>query len=318
MHYFLGVDSGGTKAEFVLGNETQELARVRTGTIKRMKVDAQTAEANLLSGLQQLTEVTGVAMDSIASCCIGTAGETVPLVTDWLRRVFARHVSGELYLIGDVEVALDSVFFGQRGILILSGTGSNIAGRTAEGKMVTAGGWGPALADQGSGHYIGVESLRRGFLAIDRQLPTRLLDLAQSFWNLHSLNELIEFANANPAPEFSRLVPMVLECAVQGDVVAMEVLERGGVDLANLASLLIERMRTLEAESQQPFTLPTVAVAGSILTHVTMLREALVRHMRKRYPSIVVLDTPADPPAGALWNARHRFTRAAQTAVTAL
>ena len=49
-----------------------------------------------------------------------------------------------------------------------------------------------------------------------------------------------------------------------------------------------------------------------------LLREALVRHMRKRYPSIVVLDTPADPPAGALWNARHRFTRAAQTAVTAL
>ncbi len=40
MAYFLGVDSGGTKAEFVLGDETRELARVRTGTIKRLKVDA--------------------------------------------------------------------------------------------------------------------------------------------------------------------------------------------------------------------------------------------------------------------------------------
>jgi N-acetylglucosamine kinase-like BadF-type ATPase len=214
-------------------------------------------------------------------------------------------VGGELILIGDVEVALDAAFFGQRGVLVLSGTGSNVAGRAATGSIVTAGGWGPAMADQGSGNFLGLEGLRRGFLAIDQQLPTRLLSVARAHWNLGSLGELIEFANANPAPDFSKLAPLVVACAEQGDPVAQEVLEQGGVDLAYLASLVIERIRSMEAGSPQPFTPPPVAVAGSIMEHVAPVRRALEASLRKRYPDIVVLDTPSDPPAGALWNARH-------------
>ena len=312
MRYFLGVDAGGTKAEFVLGDESRELARVRTGTIKRMKANAETTEANLVEALRQLTAATGVSMASIARCCIGTAGETVPLVTDWLRQAFARHVGGELILIGDVDIALDAAFFGQRGVLVLAGTGSNVAGRASTGEIVTAGGWGPAMADQGSGHFIGLECLRRGFLAIDQQFPTQVLSVACAHWNLGSLGELVEFANANPAPDFSKLAPRFVACAEQGDPVARQVLEQAGVDLAYLASLVIERIRSMEAGSTQTFKPPSVAIAGSILQHVAPVRAALEASLRERYPEILVLDAPADPPAGALWNARHRGSGAVQ------
>lgn len=313
--YFLGVDAGGTKAEFALGDAAHELARVRTGTIKRMKADAETAEANLREGLQKLTEATGVSPASITRCCIGTAGESVPLVVNWLREAFARQVGGELKIVGDVEIALDSTFFGGRGVLVLAGTGSNVAGRAATGKIVTAGGWGPAMADQGSGHFIGIESLRRGFLAIDQRRPSRILDEALGFWSLSSISELIEFANANPAPEYSRLAPIVVALAAEGDLVAQEVLEQGGRDLAMLAGLVIEHIRALESvrpndrtsdpESGPPFAVPAVAVAGSILEKVAPVRDALVAGLRERYPEISVLDAPADPPAGALWAARQ-------------
>ncbi len=306
MHYFLGVDSGGTKADFLLSDETRELARVRTGTIKRMKASENVAESNLQMALSQLTAISGVSMQSVTRCCIGTAGETVPLVVDWLRDAFGRYVGGELILIGDVEIALDSAFHGQRGVVVLAGTGSNVAGRAATGQIVTAGGWGPALADQGSGHFLGLESLRRGFLAIDRQQPSLILDAARTYWNLSSVGALIEFANANPPPEFSRLVPSVVSCAKQGDPVALEVLEQGGTDLANLVSLVIERIRKLETESTAAFKVPAVAVAGSILEHLDAVRKALESALRKQYPDIAVLELPADPPAGALWNARHR------------
>jgi N-acetylglucosamine kinase-like BadF-type ATPase len=317
MRYFLGVDAGGTKTEFVLGDETQELARVRTGTIKRMKAGEETTEANLEDALRQLTAATGISMQAITRCCIGTAGETVPLVVDWLRQAFARRVGGELILIGDVEIALDAAFSGKRGVLVLAGTGSNVAGRAATGHIVTAGGWGPAMADQGSGHFLGLEGLRRGFLAIDQQRQTRLLDVVQAHWNLASIGELIEFANANPAPDFSKLAPLVVSCAEQGDPVAQEVLEQGGAELAYLASLVIERIRRLESDHSespignpaQPFELPAVAIAGSILEHVLPVRQSLETSLRERYPGIVILHAPADPPAGALWNARHRTAR---------
>jgi N-acetylglucosamine kinase-like BadF-type ATPase len=305
MQYFLGVDAGGTKTEFVLGDDSRELARVRTGTIKRMKADAATAEANLQTALRELQTATAIPIASITRCCIGTAGDTVPLVVNWLREAFARHVGGELVIVGDVEIALDSVFFGGRGVLVLAGTGSNVAGRSATGRIVTAGGWGPALADQGSGHFLGLEALRRGFLAIDQQRPTSLLDNAQAFWKLGSLAELIEFANTNPAPEFSRLAPLVIAAAEQGDVVAQEVAAQGGVDLAALAGLVIERIRSLEANAASAFDVPAVALAGSILERAAPVRNALIAELCKRYPGIEVRDAPADPPAGALWAARQ-------------
>ena len=305
MPYFLGVDAGGTKTEFVLGDESRELARVRAGTIKRMKADAETAEVNLETALKQLQGASGIRLESITRCCIGTAGETVPLVVNWLRDAFARHVGGELILVGDVEIALDSAFFGGRGLLVLAGTGSNVAGRAAMGTIVTAGGWGPALADQGSGHFLGLEGLRRGFLAIDQQRPTRLLDEARDFWKLGSLGELIEFANANPAPEYSRLAPLVVAAAEQGDAVAQEVVAQGGADLAALASLVIERIRSLETGAGSAFEVPAVAIAGSILERAAPVRNALIAELHKRYPGIAVKDAPADPAAGALWAARQ-------------
>jgi glucosamine kinase len=85
MSFFLALDAGGTKTDYVLADETRELARVRTGTIKRMRVDAATASQNLELALAQLSAQTGISMASITRTCIGTAGETVPLVRDWLQ-----------------------------------------------------------------------------------------------------------------------------------------------------------------------------------------------------------------------------------------
>ncbi len=108
-------------------------------------------------------------MASVTRTCVGTAGEGISLVTDWLRESFTARVGGALLILGDVEIALEAAFPGQAGILVMAGTGSNVVGRTTEGVMVPAGGWGPALADQGSGHLIGSESLRAIFLARDEE-----------------------------------------------------------------------------------------------------------------------------------------------------
>lgn len=305
MSYFLGVDAGGTKAEFLLGDESRELTRVRTGTIKRMRADASTVEANLDEALRQLTAISGVSMQSIARCRIGTAGNTVALVTDWLREAFSKRVGGELEIVGDVEIAVDAAFHGQRGVLVLAGTGSNLAGRASDGTIVTAGGWGPVLADQGSAHFIGVEGLRRGFLAIDQQRSTRVLDLAMQHWHLDSLGALIEHANARPGPDYSKLAPLFAIAAEEGDAVALEVIKQGGTDLAYLASLVITRIQGIEAAtSTGPFVPPAVAITGSVLERVTLLREAMHAELRRLYPGIDFIEKPADPPAGALWGAR--------------
>ncbi|WP_433983011.1 BadF/BadG/BcrA/BcrD ATPase family protein [Tunturiibacter empetritectus] len=215
MAFYLALDLGGTKTEYVLADETRELARVRGGTIKRMRTDANTAAQNLDKALAELTALTGVSMRSVTRSCVGAAGITVALVTDWIREAFAERVGGSLVLVGDVEIALDAAFFGGPGVLVMAGTGSNVAGRFLSGDLTTAGGWGPALADQGSGNRIGHQALRDTFFAIDEERTTTLLPAILDLWQLPDLDSLIGYANQIPAPDFTRLAPLVVRCAVE-------------------------------------------------------------------------------------------------------
>jgi glucosamine kinase len=299
MAYYLALDIGGTKTDYLLADETHELARVRTGTIKRMRTDASTAAANLDQALTQLTNHTGISPKAITRTCIGTAGETVPLVTDWLREAFAARVSGDLILLGDVEIALDAAFQGGIGVLAMAGTGSNVAGRMPDGTLVTAGGWGPELADQGSGHKIGREALRAALLARDQQRPSLLIGAVLKFWKLASLDLLIEYANSRPAPDFSQLTEIVLRCANQGDAVAAEVLRREGEDLARLVRVVLRRIH-----AASPGDAPALAFTGSIMEKVEPVRAALIAAVHSEFPTLHTLDGVVDPILGALWRAR--------------
>jgi glucosamine kinase len=301
MSFFLALDAGGTKTDYLLADETRELARVRTGTIKRMRVDAATACQNLESALTQLSSQTGISMSSITRTCIGTAGESVPLVRDWLQSSFSARVGGGLLILGDVEIALEAAFPGRAGVLALAGTGSNVVGRTNGGLLITAGGWGPALADQGSGHRIGLESLRATFLAKDEARQTLLLSAVMDFWELSSLDSLVEYANSRPAPDYSKLTEVVVRCAELGDETALAVLRQQGEELAYLVRLVIRRLRL--ASNEQEWT-PPIAYTGSILENVAHVRDALIAAVQREFPSAEAPDKVVDPIEGALWRAR--------------
>lgn len=300
MRYFLALDAGGTKTIGAIADETRELARAQTGTIKRLRVGEEMARSNLEALFSQLANASGVDLKAITRTCIGTSGFTVPLVANWIRETVPQLAGGELLLCGDEEIALDAAFHGGPGVLIVAGTGSNVLGRTSDGQFAHAGGWGPALADEGSGHWIGHEGLRSAFRAFNEDRPTQLLDRIIEQWKLAGLDELIEMANATPAPNFAELVPVIVACAEHGDAVAAEILNRGGEELAHLALLVLRKLRRLGENS-----FPRMAFTGSVLHHVTQVRTAMLTKLHLAHPEIDVLPEPVDPVQGALWRARN-------------
>ncbi len=306
MAFFLGVDAGGTRTQFLLGDESQELGRVHSGSIKRLRRDSAATQRTLSDALRELTARTGVSMLSVSRCCVGASGVTAPVVADWITQAFRPLVGGEFVLVEDVEIALDAAFPGSRGVLVLSGTGSNVAGRGLDGKIVTAGGWGPAISDEGSGHFLGIEALRRAFRALDERRPTLLIEAFQSHWKVATIGGLIEVVNANPAPDFSQLAPLVVAYANGGDQVAIEVVRAGGIQLASLTEVVLGHIREAEAAAGEEFDPPPVAMAGSILEKVPLARRALEESLRGKYPAIRFLEEAADPVQGALWRARQR------------
>lgn len=301
MPYFLGIDVGGTKTDYALVDDHKVLARLRSGTIKRMRADERTAADNLDSALHDLATQSGIKLSEISRTCVGTAGQTVPLVTDWLRDEIPARVGGELLVLGDVEIALDAAFYGEPGILVLAGTGSNVAGRSSRGELFTVGGWGPVLAEQGSGHRIGFEALRAVTLARDEGEHSELLSSILDYWKLVSFYDLVAFANASPSPDFSQLVPLVVNCADHGDAVAQAVLNQQGRELAHLVCVLIHRLQ--ESAPDSTFT-PRLAFVGSIMEKVHRVRDSLLHAVCERYPDVIASTGVVDPIEGALWHAR--------------
>jgi glucosamine kinase len=329
MNLYLALDVGGTKSAAVLADDRQILARTTAGSIKTLRIPPEEAAANFQTLQAALEAQAGMPLrGNIVRSCVGTSGISVPTVRHWLREAFAQAVGGEFVLLGDEVIALDAAFAGRRGVLAIAGTGSNIVGRASTGDMAHTGGWGPALADEGSGHWIGTEALRACFRAIDAAPPSSadavsaigkpisvrhedlppLLRAIQLQLQLPSLDSIIGAANA-PGFSSSVLVPTVVEAASAGDAMAQSALRRAGQDLAGLITAVIRKVECFEAESTEsarPATPPPVAFVGGVLSHIALVRDAMHSALRDTFGEIELGQAPVDPLDGALWHARGR------------
>jgi glucosamine kinase len=299
MSFFLAIDAGGTKTTGVLANETEVLARAKTGTVKLMRVSEAEASARLRGLLSELSREAGVRLEDVTRTCVGLAGLSIDAVREWAEHEVGDVVGGDLLLAGDEEIALDAAFRGGEGILLIAGTGSNIVGRAIDGTKYRVGGWGPALGDEGSGYWIGQEALRGAFWAKDRDVPTSLMVEIGVFWDVDSIGEIVEKANERPGPDFAALTPVVVKCAEQGDDLARAVLGRAGEELAEQVALVALKMQETGTRGEVG-----LAYTGSVIEHIGIVRESLARALKKSAPRVRLMEDAVDSLEGALWRAR--------------
>jgi N-acetylglucosamine kinase-like BadF-type ATPase len=301
MSFFLGIDAGGSSTRAGLADEQRVLARAQGGSIKTMRVSPAQAEANLRTLLTELETASGVPMRSVGSTCVGIAGNTVSSVNGWVWRTLGPMLNGDLHVCGDVDIALDAAFPGEAGVLVIAGTGSNTLGRTSSGELVTVGGWGPALADEGSGHWIGQQALRAALRAHDEQgAPIKLLSTLAARWKADTLEQLTEIAHGTPAPDFAALTPTVVEVANQGDPLALGILRQAGRDLGRDAALALRRVLVLEPAAPR-----RVAFIGSVLENIALVRRTMVQTIKREHKGAAIMPQAVDALEGALWRARQ-------------
>jgi glucosamine kinase len=101
------------------------------------------------------------------------------------------------------------------------------------------------------------------------------------FWQLSSLDHLVEYANTLPAPDFSTLTGVVLQLRGTGRRNRVCVLRKQGEELAYLVRLVIRRLR--RASTRHGWT-PPIAFTGSILENVPPVRDALMAAVRASFP----------------------------------
>lgn len=298
MVYYLGIDGGGTKTRCVIANETTILARAVSGGSNIIRLGEAKARESLHSAVRQACASARISPNELQTVCIGAAGAARPDAAAKLRSIFIElNPQLEIQVVGDNVIALEAAFGSGPGVIAIAGTGSVIYGRDASGRTARAGGWGFAISDEGSGHWIGRHAISELLSARDRGLETALTALILEIWRLDTIDALIQHANATPPPEFPRLFPIVVRATDQGDGIARGLLVRAGTELAELAAIVLRRV------APDPPHVP-VAVTGSVFRQSEDVRRVFYNQLEATFPGITLLDDFVDPVLGALSLAR--------------
>jgi glucosamine kinase len=295
---FLGIDGGGTQTTCVVGDEHSVLATATAGPSNVVRVGEARARESLHQVIRAACLAAPADPRSIARTCIGVAGGARPEIAAAVERLLTEIVSGPIEVVGDMVVALRAAFGSGPGVIVIAGTGSIAYGRERAGKTARAGGWGFAISDEGSGHWIGRSAITAALAAKDEGKEPKLLRQITDDWRLSSLDDLVRTANASPPPDFSTLFPTVLATADAGDAVARAVLAQAGAELARLAKLVINRLFDEEASS-----IP-VAMSGGVFRQSALVRQAFYNSLRADYSTASVNSILAEPVIGALELAR--------------
>jgi glucosamine kinase len=313
MAYYLGIDGGGTKTRCVLGDELTVLATAMSGGSNIVRLgETQTREA-LHSAIRQVCATANISPAQIRAVCIGAAGADRPKIVAKIRAILAELIAEaarpKIEVVGDMAIALEAACGAGPGVIAIAGTGSIAYGRDATGHTARAGGWGFAVSDEGSGHWIGRRAVSAILSAHDQGLETTLSAMVLQAWKLNTLDELVQQANSTPPPDFPRLFPIVLRAADEDDSVARSLLTDAGAKLGSLAAIVVHRLAhnspaaTLTGSMLPVATLP-VAMTGSVFRQSPDVRRVFYNTLQTSVPGIDVRQDIVDPIEGALARAR--------------
>jgi len=317
MAYYLGIDGGGTKTRCVLGDEMTVLATAMSGGSNIVRLGETQAREALHTAIRQVCATANISPAQISAVCIGAAGADRPEIVAKICAILAELISEtapetalpKIEVVGDMTIALEAACGAGPGVIAIAGTGSIAYGRDATGHTARAGGWGFAVSDEGSGHWIGRRAISAILSAHDQGLETTLSAMVLQAWKLNTLDELVQQANSTPPPDFPRLFPIVLRAADEDDSVARSLLTDAGAKLGSLAAIVVHRLAhntpaAMLTGSMLPVATLPVAMTGSVFRQSPDVRRVFYNTLQTSLPGIDVRQDIVDPIEGALARAR--------------
>lgn len=269
-----------------------------SGGSNMVRLGEAAARDAIAAAVRQACAVANISPAQVTRTCMGAAGAARPEIAAVVRRILAELVSGEIEVVGDMVIAHEAVFGGGPGLIVIAGTGSIAYGRNAQGQTARAGGWGSAISDEGSGHWIGRAAVGAAMREYDQtEVAGLLLRGIWKSWGVATREQVAIAANASPSPDFAALLPMVLSAADVDDESARGILTEAGKELAGLAQVVVRRIFD---SADVP-----VATAGGVFLNSPRVRDVFFSALRVSCPRISAHITTTDPVSGALALARN-------------
>ena len=264
---YVGVDAGGTHTRMVLADRHGALlADLEGGPGNYQLLGAQQLTALIEALLQQLRPGATATV-----LCAGVAGAGREAEQVSLRgHLENRGVADRALIVSDARAALEGAHAGQPGVVCIAGTGSMVLGRNAAGDEARAGGWGPALGDEGSAYALVMAGVRRALQAVDGSgKQTRLQQDLLPALGLAVWSDVIAatYGGELTRERIAEVCPTIFAAARVGDEVAAEIITSGGLSLGAQVAAVARRLHLSST--------PAVACVGGIFAELDVLRAPL-------------------------------------------
>lgn len=243
IRYYLGIDGGGTKTEFLLADrDGKELKRVLLGTCNPNDIGMEATLAVLNQGIM---EICGSLLKSQISVFAGIAGSTTG---DHKQRILAfleKHRFGRIAADSDAKNAVAAALCGDDGIAVILGTGS-IAFVQVNGESRRIGGFGYLLGDGGSGFSIGRDAIAAALTDEDGcSEPTILRRLVHEKCGGETIWDQVSQFYKGGKRLIAGYAPLVFEAYRLGDWAAKEILRKNMKAVARLIEGAASRLPQL-------------------------------------------------------------------------
>lgn len=245
MRLVLGIDGGGTKTDCVLMDETGTiLARTRSGPSNPMRIPLSTAVESLSRATEEALHIGQAPREHVVRIVAGLAGTSDRNVSaemkSQLQSLFPR---ASVTVCTDMDLTLASAGGGAV-VVVISGTGSAVAGRDTSGNVERAGGHGIMDGDPGSATSIGRQAIARALhvrdrLGRDSELGRRIL----AALHLPSWTAVRPRMRDSADDVLTHVFPVVVEAASEGDLEAREILSIEAEFLYDSAASVIDRLK---------------------------------------------------------------------------
>lgn len=295
----IGIDGGGTHTRGILLRDGKIVAEAKAGTTRIGAVGVGESCERTLNVILDLCAQTGIESNEVDAVVVGLAGvwlEEEKQRSARLLKTLGRgnnfHFS-DLIVTSDAEIALKGAFDGGQGIITIIGTGSIALGNPNGEDLVRCGGWGIELDDEGSGAWIGREGLTAVVRAIDgrgkKTALTKIIADAYPSINIEQPRTIVK-AYSEGSFQYHSLSPFVMNCAVEGDEICLDIINRSADHLLELPLALMPSFKEKVVD---------VALMGGIVENDTLLADKLREKINKN-KSLNLIETKSTALIGAL------------------
>jgi glucosamine kinase len=312
--YVMGIDGGATKTlAAVLDLEQGEVHLAQGGPSNEDAVGARAAVAVLLEVAEQALQRAGIDERQLATAVLAVAGTD----TDAIARQVKAARSDDWVVVNDVVGAWAAATGAQPGIGAISGTGSNVFGVGPHGRPWRVGGWGQLLGDEGSGYWLGAQSIRAALRDRDGSGPqTALSEAVVEFFGASSVEAVAALVYSKPLTkgEIAAFATEACRLAEQGDAVARELYARGAHELAEQIVAVVRHTGLAEGDGSAnggAGAFP-VGLIGSVFRAGALFVDPLIATVHRTAPAASVSVVEMAPVGGSLLLAARACGCAAQ------